>query len=84
MRRLLLSRCEVALGIEAALSAARDYFERAARELHARGGRVLPRNGALPPSMAAQMEALNAWHAYLLTRLRLYKARRAFLLPAVP
>ena len=74
-RRLVLSRMEVAIGVDAALAAMRNYFERAARELHARGGRILPRNGAPPPSLQEQEEALAAWYTFLVTRLRVFKVR---------
>lgn len=71
--RLQLSRVEVAIGVDAALSAMRNYFERAARELHARGGRILPRNGEAPPTLQEQEEALAAWYTFLVTRLRVFK-----------
>lgn len=63
----------MAIGVDAALLALRNYFERAARELHARGGRILPKDGSPPPTIDQQMEALAAWHAFLTTRLRIYK-----------
>ncbi len=66
---------ELAIGVDAALAAMRNYFERAARELHARGGRILPRNGAAPPSLQEQEEALAAWYTFLVTRLRVFKVR---------
>ncbi|CAL8467730.1 g7268 [Coccomyxa elongata] len=73
--RLVLTRVELAMGVDAALAAMRNYFERAARELHARGGRILPRNGAPPPSLQEQEEALAAWYTFLVTRLRVFKAK---------
>jgi hypothetical protein len=77
----VLSRLEVAVGVDAALSAMREYFERAARELHARGGRILPKDGGPAPTLEQQMEALAAWHAFLATRLRIYTVHPCPFLP---
>lgn len=71
--RLTLTRADVGVGVDAALAAMRGYCERAARELHAAGGRILPRDGAAPPSLQQQMEGLQAWHAFLATRLQVFK-----------
>ncbi len=67
--------------MDAALAAVRNYFERAARELHARGGRILPRNGTPPRSLQEQEEALAAWYTFLVTRLRVFKVRPFIRLP---
>ena len=66
------------MGVDAALLAIRCYCERAAKELHAAGGRILPKDGRAPPSLQQQLETLQAWHAFLATRLQ------AFKVPACP
>lgn len=68
----------MAVGVDAALLAIRCYCERAAKELHAAGGRILPKDGRAPPSLQQQLETLQAWHAFLATRLQ------AFKVPACP
>ena len=71
--RLTLTRVDVAVGVDSALLAARNYCERAAKELHAAGGRILPKDGRMPPTLQQQLEGLQAWHAFLATRLQVFK-----------
>lgn len=71
--RLTLTRVDVAVGVDSALLAARNYCERAAKELHAAGGRILPKDGRAPPTLQQQLEGLQAWHAFLATRLQVFK-----------
>ena len=75
--RLTLTRVDVAVGVDSALLAMRNYCERAAKELHAAGGRILPKDGRAPPSLQQQLEGLQAWHAFLTTRLQVFKVRSA-------
>ena len=56
--RLTLTRVDVAVGVDSALLAARNYCERAAKELHAAGGRILPKDGRAPPTLQQQLEGL--------------------------
>jgi len=63
------------VGVDAALLSMRKYCERAAKELHTAGGRILPKDGRAPPSLQQQLEGLQAWHAYLTTRLQVFKVR---------
>ena len=63
------------MGVDSALLAMRNYCERAAKELHAAGGRILPKDGRTPPSLQQQLEGLQAWHAFLTTRLQVFKVR---------
>ena len=71
--RLTLTKVDVAVGVDSALLAARNYCERAAKELHAAGGRILPKDGRAPPTLQQQLEGLQAWHAFLATRLQVFK-----------
>ena len=84
--RLTLTRVDVAVGVDSALLAARNYCERAAKELHAAGGRILPKDGRAPPTLQQQLEGLQAWHAFLATRLQVFKvpsfSRKCLLLTA--
>ena len=77
--RLTLTRVDVAVGVDSALLAMRNYCERAAKELHAAGGRILARDGRAPPSLQQQLEGLQAWHAFLTTRLQVFKVSSACL-----
>ena len=63
----------MAVGVDSALLAARNYCERVAKELHAAGGRILPKDGRAPPTLQQQLEGLQAWHTFLATRLQVFK-----------
>ena len=71
--RLTLTKVDVAVGVDSALLAVRNYCERAAKEVHAAGGRILPKDGRVPPTLQQQLEGLQAWHAFVATRLQVFK-----------
>ena len=80
---LALSHADAGCNVDAAIRCLRAYFERQARELAvvAGGGGSSPTateaaSGQLPPppGLAAALGALEAWHAYVVSRLAGFKA----------
>ncbi len=78
-----MNRLEVAINFDAALDAVRDYFGRSAREAHARGAH-LDLNASNPEASApegyqpleVQLEALEAFHAWWLGKMRVFKVHK--------
>ena len=78
----MLQKLEVALSVDAVVTAVRAYLERSIRELFAKS----PASGSAPggahdaqSGMQAQLATLASWHAWLLGLLRHFKARLAVL-----
>jgi len=82
---LTLTHADVGACVDAAISSLRTYFERQARELAVQGGgrgatQATATAGTTrpppppPPSLDAALSALEAWHAYVQSQLRSFKA----------
>ncbi|KAK9816598.1 hypothetical protein WJX72_002556 [[Myrmecia] bisecta] len=74
--RFLLTTADVAVNVDAGLTALRDYFERSAREMHAKlaqSGDPSSAPGSPDQPLEVQLDALEAWHAWCLARLRIFK-----------
>lgn len=72
--RLVLQKLEVAISVDAVVSAVRAYLERSCRELLAKG----PSSQASQPEqgedeLQEQLAILSSWHAWLLGHLRHFK-----------
>lgn len=83
MYRLLLSRVDVAVNVDVALEAARDGFERTAREWHEKAkaaGSMGEAEGVVQAqqSLEVQLDALAAWETYMVSRLKTFKVGSAF------
>lgn len=78
---LALGHADAGCNVDAAIRCLRAYFERQARELAvvAGGGSVKSSNESAdqlppPPGLAAALGALEAWHAFVVSRLAGFKA----------
>ena len=73
MCRLVLQKLEVALSVDAIVTATRAYLERSLRELFAKGpsGAAPAEDG--PDSLQGQLATLGSWHSWLLGHLRHFK-----------
>ena len=71
--RLVLQKLEVALSVDAMVTATRAYLERSLRELFAKGpaGAAPAEDG--PDSLQGQLATLGSWHSWLLGHLRHFK-----------
>jgi hypothetical protein len=76
--RLMVQRVEAELNVDAAVGAARDYFERTAREWHEKGPAAAGASNfpEARQSLEVQLGALDAWETYTLTRLKAFKVGR--------
>ena len=72
-----MHKVELPINCDAALSAARDYFERVTREYHMKGPGGVDRTQDVQAqqSLAVQLEALAEWEHYMFGRLRVFKVR---------
>ena len=72
--RLVMSKMEVALSVDALVTAVRAYLERSIRELFAKGG---PAGSAEDgsDSLQGQLAVLGSWHSWLVGHLRHFKVR---------
>ena len=79
VRRLVLQKLELAVSVDAVVSAVRAYLERSCRELFAKGpagqSGLFEEQGE--DSLAGQLSILGSWHTWLLGHLRHFKARQA-------
>ena len=72
-------RVEAGCVVDEVVAAVRNYCERAAREVDNRSGnlRHFTQDGRPPPSLEEQLEALEAWHAFIRSDLQAFKACHA-------
>ena len=66
---------ELPINCDAALGAARDYFERVTREYHTKGPGAVERSKDVQArqSLAVQLHALRDWEHYMFGRLKVFK-----------
>ena len=70
---------ELPINCDAALGAARDYFERVTREYHTKGPGAAERSRDVQAlqSLAVQLQALQDWEHYMFGRLKVFKVSLA-------